>query len=38
MENYIYNGQFRGNILIVEGTYQGKTTFIQKLAINNFFL
>ena len=30
--NYTYDGKFEGNILIVEQTGCGKTTFIQKLA------
>ena len=38
MENYIYNGKFSGNILIVGRTECGKTTFMQKLALNNFFV
>ena len=33
----IYNGQFMGNILIVGRTNCGKTTFIEKLGLNNFF-
>ena len=37
MENFIYNGKFTGNILIVGRTECGKTTFVQKLALNNFF-
>ena len=37
MENYIYSGKFSGNILIVGQTECGKTTFMQKLALNNFF-
>ena len=37
MEHYIYNGKFSGNILIVGRTECGKTTFMQKLALNNFF-
>ena len=37
MENYIYNGKFSGNILIVGWTECRKTTFMQKLALNNFF-
>ena len=37
MENYVYNGKFSGNILIVGQTEWGKTTFMQKLALNNFF-
>ena len=37
MENSIYDGKFIGNILIVGRTECGKTSFIQKLAINNFF-
>ena len=37
MENYIYSGKFSGNILIVGRTECGKTTFMQKLALNNFF-
>ena len=37
MENYVYNGKFSGNILIVGRRECGKTTFMQKLALNNFF-
>ena len=37
MENSIYDGKFFGNILVVGRTECGKTTFIQNLAINNFF-
>ena len=37
MENYIYSGKFSENILIVRRTECGKTTFMQKLALNNFF-
>ena len=37
MENFIYSGKFSGNILIVGRTECGKTTFMQKLALNNFF-
>ena len=33
----IYNGQFNGNILVVGRTACGKTTFLEKLAINKFF-
>ena len=33
----IYNGRFQGNILVVGGTNCGKTTFIEKLGLNNFF-
>ena len=33
----IYNGQFSGNILVVGKTSCGKTTFLEKLGINNFF-
>ena len=33
----IYNGQFNGNILLVGQTGCGKTTFLEKLAINKFF-
>ena len=33
----IYNGQFLGNILVVDRTNCGKTTFIEKLGLNNFF-
>ena len=35
--NEIYNGQFNGNILLVGRTGCGKTTFLENLAINNFF-
>ena len=37
MEKYTYDGQFRGNILIVGWTGCGKTTFMQKLALDHFF-
>ena len=37
MEGYTYDGKFQGNILIVGRTGCGKTTFMQKLALNNFF-
>ena len=37
MENYTYGGKFWRNILIVGRTGCGKTTFMQKLAVNNFF-
>ena len=33
----VYNGQFYGNILVVGRTNYGKTTFIEKLGLNNFF-
>ena len=33
----IYDGQFRGNVLVVGKTGFGKTTFLEKLGINNFF-
>ena len=33
----IYNGQFLGNILVVSRTNCSKTTFIDKLGLNNFF-
>ena len=33
----IYDGQFRGNILVVSKTGCGKTYFLQKLALNKFF-
>ena len=37
MQNYTYDGRFRGNILIAGQTECGKTTFMQRLALNNFF-
>ena len=37
MENYTYDGKSWRNILIVGRTGCGKTTFMQKLAVNNFF-
>ena len=37
MQNNIYDGQFRGNILVVGITGCGKTSFVQKLGLNNFF-
>ena len=33
----IYNGQFSRNILVVGCTGCGKTTFLEKLGLNNFF-
>ena len=33
----VYNGQFDGNILVVGRTNCGKTTFIEKLGLNNYF-
>ena len=33
----IYNGQFYDNILVVGRTGCGKTTFLEKLGLNNFF-
>ena len=33
----IYNGQFYGNILVVGRTGCGKTIFLQKLGLSNFF-
>ena len=33
----IYNGQFSGNISVVGRTACGKTTFLEKLGLNNFF-
>ena len=35
--NEVYDGKFIGNILIVARTECGKATFVQKLALNNFF-
>ena len=32
-----YDGQFRGNFLVVGKTGCGKITFLEKLGINNFF-
>ena len=37
MENDVFDGKFSGNILIIGRTECGKTTFVQKLALNNFF-
>ena len=37
IENYTFDKTFQGNILIVGQTECGKTTFMQKLALNNFF-
>ena len=33
----IYNGEFYGNILVVGRTGCGKTTFLEKLGLNNSF-
>ena len=35
--SYVYNGKFVGNILVVGRTGCGKTAFVQKLAVNQFF-
>ena len=35
--SFIYNGQFLGNILVVGRTNCGKTTFIERLGLNNVF-
>ena len=37
MWKFTYNSKFEGNILVVGKTDCGKTTFIQNLAVNNFF-
>ena len=34
---YIYDGKFRGNILVLGRTEFGKTSFVQKLALYDFF-
>ena len=34
---FIYDGQFRGNILVISRTGCGKTTFLEKLGIHNLF-
>ena len=34
----IYDGRFAGNILLVGRTSCGKTTFLEKLGINKFFI
>ena len=34
---YIYDGKFTGNILVVGRTACGKTSFVQRLAVNRFF-
>ena len=36
--SYVYNGKFTGNILVVGRTGCRKTGFIQKLAVNKFFV
>ena len=33
----VYDGQFYGNISVVGRTGSGKTTFLGKLGLNNFF-
>ena len=38
MANYSCNRKFAGNVLIVGRTECRKTTFIQNLGINNFFV
>ena len=37
MDNEISDGKFVGNILIAGRTACGKTFFVQKVAVNNFF-
>ena len=37
MQNYTYSDKFSGYVLIVGRTECGKTTFMQKLALHNFF-
>ena len=37
MDNYVYEGRFERNILIVGKTFCRNTYFVQKLATNNFF-
>ena len=37
MDNYIYNGKFQGNVLIVGKTFCRKIQLVQKLAANNVF-
>ena len=37
MQNYVYDTNFFGNILIVGRTDCGRTFFTQKLAVNIFF-
>ena len=37
MQNHTYNGKFSGNVLIVGQAECGKTTFMHKLALHNFF-
>ena len=34
----IYDGQFYGNVLVVGPTGCDKTTFLEKLGLNNFFV
>ena len=34
---FIYNGQFYGNVLVAGRTGCGKSTFLEKLGLNNFF-
>ena len=38
MQNYIYDGKFNGDILVLGRTECGKTTFIQKLALIIFLV
>ena len=35
--SFIYNGQFYGSILVVGRTGCGKTIFLEKLSLNDFF-
>ena len=37
MQNYTYSSKFSGNVLIAGQIECGKTTFLQKLALHNFF-
>ena len=34
---YIYDGRFKGNILVLGRAECGKTSFVQKLALYDFF-
>lgn len=36
--NYVYYAKFQDNALVVGRTNCGKTYFVQKLVVNNFFL
>ena len=37
MQEFVYDGKFEENTLVVRRTDCGKTSFVQQLAVNNIF-